>query len=521
MNRDEMVSRVRDREPWDLVVIGGGATGAGVAVDAATRGYRTLLVEQHDFGKGTSSRSTKLIHGGVRYLARGEIGLVREALRERARLWRNAPHLVHDREFIIPCYRWWQAPWYGIGLKAYDLLAGGNRWGPSRHLSRDEALARLPNVKEAGLRGGIAYHDGQFDDARLLLHLVMTAADHGATVLNYAPVVGLLRRGGNVAGVRLRDAESGHEYDIAARVVVNATGVFCDAVRRFADPAAAPLVTPSQGIHLVVDRSFLPGERALLVPDVGDGRVMFLIPWHGYTLLGTTDTAVRDTPLEPTPTPEEIDAVLATAARYLARPPTRSDICSAFAGLRPLVRASSRSTARLSRDHTIHVDAPGLVTITGGKWTTYRNMAEDCVNEAARLAGLPSRPCATASLHLHGYAERSEFAGSLSVYGADAANIRELAQREAHLAEPIAQEIRYLGAEVAFAAREEMARTVEDVLARRTRALFLDACVAIAMAPRVAAILANVLGRDERWQAEEVRRFTQLAEGYLPRRSHE
>jgi glycerol-3-phosphate dehydrogenase len=517
MNRDVMLSRVRDREPWDLVVIGGGATGAGVAVDAATRGYRTLLVEQHDFGKGTSSRSTKLIHGGVRYLARGEIGLVREALRERARLRLNAPHVVHDREFIIPCYCWWQAPYFGVGLKAYDVLAGRDRWQPSRRLSRDETLTRLPNVKEHGLRGGVAYHDGQFDDARLLLHLVRTVADHGATALNYAPVIGLVRRSGIVVGVRLRDAESGDEYDIAARVVVNATGVFCDAVRRFADPTAAPLVTPSQGIHLVVDRSFLPSDRAMLVPDVGDGRVMFLIPWHGHTLLGTTDTAVRATPLEPTPTSAEIDAVLVTAERYLARPPTRSDIRSAFAGLRPLMRGSSRSTARLSREHAIHVDAPGLVTITGGKWTTYRKMAEDCVNEAAQLAGLPSRPCVTAALRLHGYVEKSEPADSLSVYGADAANIRALAQREPHLAEPIAREIRYLGAEVEFAAREEMARTVEDVLARRTRALFLDARAAMAMAPRVAAILANVLGRDEPWQADEVRRFTQLAEGYLPR----
>jgi glycerol-3-phosphate dehydrogenase len=517
MNRTELLRRATDRrEPWDLIVIGGGATGVGVAVDAATRGYAVLLVEQSDFGKGTSSRSTKLVHGGVRYLAQGNLPLVVEALRERGRLRRNAPHLVHDLAFVVPGYAWWEKPYYGAGLAAYDLLAGSAHFGPSRILSRRDALRRLPTLKPEGLRGGVVYHDGQFDDTRLLVSLVRTAADHGATLLNYVQVTGLTRdAGGAVDGVIARDVEGGVEFPAAARVVVNATGAFCDAVRHLADPAAADLVAPSQGSHLVFDRSFLPGNSALLVPRTSDGRVLFAIPWHGHTLVGTTDMAVAAAPLEPRPTDAEVDFILDTAGRYLARPPRRADVLSAFAGIRPLVRTGGgRATAALSRDHTVRRDAPGLLTITGGKWTTYRAMAEDCVNRAAALAGLPPRRCATRSLRLHGFQRDADESGPLAVYGSDAAAIRELARADPALAAPLHSALPYVGAEVVWAARAEMARTVEDVLARRTRALFLNARAAIGSAPRVAELLAVESGRDDAWRAAQVAAFAEIARGY-------
>lgn len=517
MNRDEMLGRALARdEPWDVVVVGGGATGAGVAVDAASRGYAVLLLEQHDFGKGTSSRSTKLVHGGVRYLARGDISLVREALRERGYLRQNAPHLVHPRAFLVPSYSRWTVPYYRLGLGVYSLLSGRWKFGPTHRLSRAETLARIPTLKTDGLRGGVVYHDGQFDDARLLVNLVTTAVEHGATVLNYARVTGFTRDpGGRITGVEARDEESGQEFRAAGKVVVNATGAFCDGVRRMADSSAEGLVSPSQGIHLVFDRSFLPGDTAFVVPKTSDGRVMFGIPWHGHTLIGTTDVAVPDTPLEPVPTEREIEFVLETASRYLQKPPGRADVLSTFAGIRPLVRSGGKNTAALSRDHTIRVDDSGLLTITGGKWTTYRNMAEDCVNRAADLAQLASRACVTRTLPIHGAHPDAEQFGSLAVYGSDASRIARFAREEPELAGSLHPDLPYTGAEVIWAGRAEMARTVEDVLARRTRALFLNARAAIAMAPRVAELLAGELGRDAAWQTAQVNAFRALAAGYL------
>ncbi len=511
LNRAAMKEQVAARrEPWDVIVIGGGATGAGVAVDAATRGYSVLLLEQHDFGKGTSSRSTKLVHGGVRYLEQGDIGLVTEALRERGRLLRNAPHLVRVQPFVVPTYRWWEAPFYGTGLKLYDLLAWGDRFGPSRYLPRREVLRRIPAVQAEGLRGGILYHDGQFDDARLLINLIQTAAEAGAAVLNYARVIGLTKHAGKVLGVVARDEETSEEFEATGRVVVNATGAFCDAVRQMADGATQPMVTPSQGTHLVFDRSFLPCDTAIMVPKTPDGRVLFAIPWHGHTLVGTTDVAIPHAGLEPRATEGEIDFILETAGRYLAKPPTRADVRSVFVGVRPLVKADgAANTAALSRDHTLRVDRTGLVTITGGKWTTYRNMAEDCVDLAARQAGLPPRLCVTGTLRVHGYREAADPTDRLAIYGADAEAIRELQRPQLlHPALP------YTEAEVVWAARYEMARTVEDVLARRTRALFLNATAAPAAAPRVAELLAGEQGRDTAWQAAQVRAFVELAGGY-------
>jgi len=518
MKREEMLIRARERvEPWDLIVVGGGATGAGVAVDAATRGYSTLLLEQHDFGKGTSSRSTKLVHGGVRYLEQGNVSLVMEALKERGLLRRNAPHLVSELACIVPSYAWWEGPFYGIGLKLYELLAGKYGFGKSRLLSKEETLEQLPNVNPDGLTGGVIYYDAQFDDTRLLINLVATAAEQGATLLNYAKVTGLTKGGdGIVNGVTWQDVESGAMFDAQARVVVNATGIFTDSVRMFAEPNARQMIVPSQGAHLVFDKSFLPGNDAILVPHTKDGRVMFAIPWHGHTLVGTTDTPLRESSLEPVALDDEIDFMLDTAKLYLAKKPSRSDILSVYAGIRPLVKSGdSGNTAALSRDHTIQIDKSGLLSITGGKWTTYRNMAQGCVDQAATMANLPDKPCVTQNLNIHGYHANAATFGSLSFYGSDAPAIRKLITEESSLGRPLDSQLPYVEAEVVWAARSEMARTVEDILARRTRALFLDAKAAIRMAPRVANIMAKELGRDQNWQADQVTDFNQTARGYL------
>ncbi|SEB90315.1 glycerol-3-phosphate dehydrogenase/oxidase [Terriglobus roseus] len=521
MNREAMMEAVRTQgdTPWDIVVIGGGATGAGVAVDAATRGYRTLLLEREDFGKGTSSRSTKLVHGGVRYLEQGNISLVMEALKERGLLRANAPHLVHDLPFVVPNYVWWEAPFYGIGMKVYDLLATKYSFGKSHILSREETLQRLPTIAQEGLRGGVVYHDGQFDDTRLLTHLVMTAADHGATVLNYCSAVELLRGDdGFLNGVMLEDREAGERIRVRAKCVVNATGIFTDETRRMAEPAATTMVSPSQGIHLVFEKSFLRAETAIMVPRTSDGRVLFAIPWHGHTVVGTTDTPIDAPSYEPRPLEEEIAFVLDTAGEYLSRKPTREDILSIYVGIRPLVKAAGgdgSKTSSLSRDHTIHIDGSGLLTIVGGKWTTYRHMAEDTVNHAATLGRLPDAPCTTAELHVHGWSNASDL-GELLVYGSDAAGVRALAEESPELAQKLHPALPYIAAEIVWAVRNEMSRTLDDALSRRTRALLLNARAAIAIAPHVADLMAKELGRDEVWRREQVEAFTLLAQQYLP-----
>jgi glycerol-3-phosphate dehydrogenase len=513
-----MLGRLRRQtRPWDLVIVGGGATGVGVAVDAASRGYETLLLERSDFGKGTSSRSTKLVHGGVRYLERGNVALVLEALKERGILRENAPHLVTDLAFVVPNYDWWEAPFYGLGLKVYDVLAGKYGFGSSEILSREETLARLPTIETVGLRGGVVYYDGQFDDARLLLNLAETAAERGAVLLNYAEVTGLTKGpDGLLDGVLARDGEQGERWRIGARVVVNAAGPFSDSVRRLAEPDAPPLIAPSQGIHLVFDRTFLPGDSAIMVPRTSDSRLMFAIPWHGHTLVGTTDTPIANPTPEPRPLEEEIAFILETARKYLHKAPTRSDVLSVFVGIRPLVRGKDgRLTAMLSRDHAIHVDASGLLTTAGGKWTTYRRMAEDTVNRAAERARLPPRPCGTKTLRIHGYHTHAERFGALSVYGSDAPAIQDLMRGDPSLAEPLHPALPYTGAEVVWAARVEMARTVEDVLARRLRALFLNARAAVEMAPAVARLAGDELDWDADRQRREVDAFSALARGYM------
>jgi glycerol-3-phosphate dehydrogenase len=517
MNRAASLARVLDRrEAWDLVIVGGGATGIGIAVDAAARGYQVLLLEQSDFGKGTSSRSTKLIHGGVRYLQQGNLSLVMEALKERGLLFQNAPHLVHDLPFVVPNYQWWEAPFYGLGLKIYDRLAGKYGFGHSQLLSREEVLERIPTLQQEGLRGGVLYHDGQFDDSRLLINLAQTAAEQGACLCNYAPVTRLLKNGnGFIAGLAFTDREGGQAHTVGARCVINATGPFADDLRHQDEPQAEPMISPSQGVHLVFDKSFLPGDTAIMVPHTRDGRVMFAIPWHGHALVGTTDSPIPTVSLEPQPLEGEIDFILETASDYLARRPRRSDILSVFTGIRPLVKASNNiSTSALSREHTTTISRSGLLTIVGGKWTTYRRMAEDCVDQASVLAHLPERPCVTRTLPIHGAQRRANGSVWLAGYGADAPELERLVAERPELGAPLHPDLPINGAQVVWAVREEMARTVDDVLARRTRALFLNSRAALAMAPAVAQLMAQELKQEQPWQERQVQEFNRIATAY-------
>ncbi|GGJ41345.1 glycerol-3-phosphate dehydrogenase/oxidase [Deinococcus roseus] len=508
MDRQQQFNTLSDT--FDVIVIGGGATGLGSAVDAAARGYKTLLLEAHDFAKGTSSRSTKLVHGGVRYLAQGNISLVREALHERGLLTRNAPHLVRSLGFVIPAYDWWSKPFYGIGLKMYDLLAGRLGIGKSRILGKNEVLKDIPTIQQKGLQGGVLYHDGQFDDARLAITLMRTLQDLGGVALNYAPVRGLLKEGGKVCGVKLQDSETGTEYEVKAKAIINATGVFVDTVRQMDEPAVQPMLSPSQGVHIVLDQEFLPGDRALMVPRTDDGRVLFAVPWHGKVVVGTTDTAVPNVSLEPHALPQEVEFILKTARRYLGKQPSESDIRSIFVGLRPLVKAEgASSTAALSRDHTIRVSQSQLITITGGKWTTYRRMGQDAIDRAIEVTGLRDTPHRTALLKLHGHTTEN-LSEPLKVYGTDADKVLSLPGST----QKLHPDLPYLEAEVRHAVRHELARTVEDVLSRRTRAILLNARAATEAAPRVAAILREELHTPEQQVNQQLEHFKGITEQY-------
>tara|TARA_B100000965_G_scaffold347865_1_gene320167 strand:+ start:5492 stop:7051 length:1560 start_codon:yes stop_codon:yes gene_type:complete len=515
VNRSDAISILADNSNhWDIIVIGGGATGLGAAVDAASRGYRVLLLEAEDFAKGTSSRSTKLVHGGVRYLQQGNISLVREALYERGLLYRNAPHLVHSLGFVIPIYAWWGAPFYGFGMKVYDTLAGKLNLAPSKVLSHKETLKRIPTVESSGLKRGVLYYDGQFDDARLAINLAQTVVDHGGAVLNYMPVRGLLKDQGRVVGVLAEDLETGTSYEIRSKVVINATGVFCDSIRSMDNREHPPIIAPSQGVHLVLPKRFLPGDNAIMIPHTSDGRVLFAIPWHGHAVVGTTDTPVKTIAQEPRPLAEELDFLLTHARKYLSKKPDASDVQSIFAGLRPLVRAKGvQETKALSREHTILVSDSRLITIVGGKWTTYRKMAEDVINRAEKVVNLGTRPSQTPHLRLHGAVD-SVSSTPLSLYGSDEPAIQSLINTHTSLAEPLVLGLPYTRAELVWSAKHEMARTVEDVLARRTRALFLNAPASIAAAPTVAELLANTLGKDKAWADASAKAFIELAQGY-------
>ena len=517
MLRTDLLEQLDTPTPWDMIVIGGGATGLGCGVDAASRGYRVLLLEERDFAQGTSSRSTKLVHGGVRYLQQGNVALVMDALHERGVLLRNAPHLVSNQAFVVPDYAWWERPFYGIGLKLYDMLAGKLGFGRSRILSRAKTLNMIPNLEPTDLRGGVIYYDGQFDDARLAVTLARTMEDLGGLPVNHMGVTGLLKDDqGQVCGVEATDSLTGDIRHLRAKVVVNATGIFVDSVMRLDDAQSPPLIAPSQGIHLVLDKSFSPGDTAIMVPHTDDGRVIFLVPWHGRVLVGTTDTALDAPAAEPRPQDEEIEFLLEHAGRYLTRDPRRSDVLSVFTGIRPLIRAQGTDrTASLSRDHHLTISQSGLVTIAGGKWTTYRKMGEDTVTQAARLAGLPSRSCKTENLPLHGWMNGLDPRDHLSVYGSDIEEIRELIRHDPDLGRPLHYKLPYLRAEVVWAVRREWAMTLSDVLRHRTRAIVLDAAVSMEIAPDVAAVMARELGRDAAWADEQVRVYRELARGCL------
>ncbi|MBY0537343.1 MAG: glycerol-3-phosphate dehydrogenase/oxidase [Chitinophagaceae bacterium] len=501
---------------FDIIIIGGGATGLGAAVEAATRGYRTLLVEKYDFAKGTSSRSTKLVHGGVRYLQQGNIKLVMEALRERGILKQNAPHLVKNQSFIVPNYKWWEGPFYGLGLKVYDWMSGQLGLGESEWLSTEEVQYYTPTLDPEGLKGGVLYHDGQFDDSRLAINLAQTAIESGAVVLNYAEVTGLIKHQEKVIGVKLRDTILYSDYEVQAKVVINAAGVFSDSIQQMDDAAHETTIAPSQGIHIVLDKAFLPGDTAIMIPHTDDGRVLFAVPWHQKVIIGTTDTPVSTIETEPKPLEEEVKFVLNHAARYLTQDPTYSDIKSMFAGLRPLVKASAKNTAALSRDHSVTISPTGLVSIIGGKWTTYRKMGEDVINIAAIQAGLPYAESVTHNLLIHGADPVDDFNSDDYYYGSDRPALQDLVFKYPQLQKKIHPDLPYTEAMVVWAAREEYAHTVEDVLSRRTRALLLDAKASIEASPTVAKILAKELKKPQNWIDEQIVSYTILAKQYLP-----
>ncbi len=519
--RNRLLDQLRGKTEWDVIVIGGGSTGLGVALDAVSRNFKVLLLEQSDFAKGTSSKSTKLVHGGVRYLAQGNVDLVREALHERGLLAKNASHLVRNQTFVIPNYDLLHGPFYWIGLKLYDLLAGKLSLGKSTFVSRDELLRSIPVLVREGLRNGIRYHDGQFDDARLAVNLAQTIIEKGGVALNHVGVTGLKKTGnGRVCGVKAKDAETGEIFEVSGKAVVNATGIFVNKILEMDDKNSKPVVRPSQGAHVVLDRSFLASDEAIMIPKTSDGRVLFAVPWHDRVILGTTDIPVEDAELDPKPMDEEIEYILQTAGRYLARTPKRSDVLSTYAGLRPLAASKGdegAKTKEISRSHKIIVEESGLVTITGGKWTTFRKMGEDTMEKVVEAAGLAPNPSRSAGILIHGAEDRMPDRRVEDIYGTDRALLDKLVEAEPELAQQLHPAAKFTVAEVVLAIRNEMARTVEDVLARRVRLLFMDARAAIQSAPRVADILAGELGKGEEWKKEELDRFYLVAEGYLIR----
>lgn len=515
--RQEGLSDLKSEIIWDVVIIGGGATGLGCAVDAASRGFKTLLLEQCDFAKGTSSRSTKLVHGGVRYLAQGDVSLVREALKERGLLFRNAPHLVNRQSFVIPCFGLFSKIKYLIGLKIYDWLSGKYSFGSSVYLNKAKVIKHLKGISEKHVSGGIEYYDGQFDDARLAINLAQTANEHGATILNYTKVINLEKDKNNkLSGLTVVDTETGEKYEVKAKAIINATGVFVDEILNMDTPDRKPMVKPSQGVHLVLDRSFMKGDSALMIPETSDGRVLFAVPWHDHLVVGTTDTPLDSNSLEPIALQKEIDFILQTAGAYLEKAPTEKDVLSVFAGLRPLAAPdkSTNKTKEISRSHKLIISESGLITITGGKWTTYRKMAEDTIDQVIKTCNLPDYTCVTEDLKIHGYTKHKH-GDYTDIYGADAIMLQELTAENPAYGQKLHEAFPYTLAQVVLAVRNEMARSVEDVLARRLRLLFLNAEVASDVAPTVAALLAQELGHDQNWQQQQIDSFRAIAKNYI------
>ena len=514
MNRKKNIEFLAETPEYDFLIIGGGASGLGIALDAANRGYKTLLLEKNDFAKGTSSRSTKLVHGGVRYLQNGDISLVIEALRERGIMRKNAPHLVRDLSFVIPSYDWWNSPFYGLGLKIYDMMAGNLGLGPSTILNKEETINLIPNVKKDGLWGGVIYHDGQFDDARMAISIALTADREGANLINYFSVEGLIKENNLITGVKCKDQLTGIDYEIKAKSIINATGVFSDEIIKKDDPQAKAMIRPSQGIHLVLDKKFLDGPHAILVPHTTDGRVLFAVPWNGYVLLGTTDTLIDETLEEPIPLDKEVDFILKNAETYMTKKPSRGDVKSVFAGLRPLAASedNKESTKEVSRHHKVIVSKSGLISVLGGKWTTYRKIAEDTTNVACSVDGLPERQCNTQNLNISGYDPNTDWNDPLHVYGSDSQKVKAFGSEEKNSS--LSEKVYITENQICWSIEKEMAITLEDVLARRTRCLFLDSAETEKIAPKVAEIMRSFLKEDDNWSARQLLQFNKIIKNY-------
>lgn len=513
----EMI-REQGSTPWDVIIIGGGATGLGCAVDAVTRGYKTLLVERTDFAKSTSGKSTKLVHGGVRYLANGDFKLVKEALTERGLLEKNARHLVKNMQFIIPVYSTFDKYFYAAGLKLYDFLSGSESFGKSTILSTEQTLSKLPGINSNGLKGGVKYHDGQFDDSRLAVNLVQTLGDNQGTAVNYMEVTGLIKSAaGMIQGVRTKDRLEGTDYELMAKVVINATGVFTDSIQQMDNPDKKNSIKPSRGVHIVLPARFLPASHALMIPKTSDGRVLFAVPWHNKLVVGTTDTPDELITDEPLAMLHEVDFILQNAASYFAEKPTRDDILSVFAGLRPLAagKDNEQKTKEISRGHQVIYSPSGLISVLGGKWTTYRKMAEDTLNLACRIGNLPYRPCQTRKLSIHGNVFHFNPDDPLHIYGSDADEIKALMALNPSWKAPVHPSFTYTIAELIWSIRHEMPQTLEDLLSRRTRCLLLDAKASIQIAPSVARLMADELKKNQQWIDAQVQEFTQMATGYI------
>lgn len=520
MKRNEELSKLTSVQEWDFIVIGGGASGLGSALDAVSRGFKTLLLESHDFAKATSSRSTKLVHGGVRYLAQGDIGLVKEALKERGLLAKNAAHVVKNQSFIIPNYTWWGGIYYKIGLSVYDFLAGKLSLGKTKYINKSKTIEKLPTIEQNGLASGVIYQDGQFDDARLAINLAQTITEKGGSVINYIKVINLIKNNSNkITGVIAEDQFTKQQFEIKAKVVINATGVFTNDILNMNNPKHGKFVVPSQGIHLVLDKSFLKSEDAIMIPKTSDGRVLFVVPWHDRALVGTTDTLLETESFEPRALEEEISFVLNTARQYLSKKPTREDVKSVFAGLRPLAapKDGSKSTKEVSRSHKVVTSETGLISIIGGKWTTYRKMAEDTIDEAMRAHRLGNTSSKTQNMSIHGNvnAETVDRSNHLYVYGSDIPKIKAFYYNNPEYSEKIHPDHPFTVAEAIWAVRNEMAETIEDILARRVRLLFLDARAAIDSAYKIASIIAKEKGYSEEWARTQEKEFIELANGYL------
>jgi glycerol-3-phosphate dehydrogenase len=519
MNRKETIEALKNGDVvFDFVIVGGGATGIGIALEASTRGYKTLLLEKADFTKSTSSKSTKLVHGGVRYLAQGDIGLVREACVERGRLLKNAPHLVRNQSFIIPTFGWFDELMYTVGLTFYDLLAGKYSLGRSTRISKKRTIEKLPTIKNEKVTAGVLYHDGQFDDSRLAINALQTAVEKGALAINYMPVISLIKgENGKLNGLVAVDEETGMTYTIMAKVVINTTGVFADEIMQMDNPKKHITIRPSQGIHIVLDKSFLASNYAIMIPKTDDGRVLFAVPWHGKVVVGTTDTPIKTPTLEPIALDEEIDFILRTSAKYLKKAPSRNDVLSIFVGLRPLAatKGDEKKTKEISRSHKIYISDSNLFTMIGGKWTTFRRMAEDMVDKVEKTLGWTKTLSVTKNLKLHGYEEKVDLNDPLYYYGTDKMKIIELMQSVTESKELFSDRLGITMAQVIWAVRNEMARTVEDVISRRVRCLLLDARESITISPVIARIIAKELGKDENWQKQQVEDFKKVAENYI------